>query len=605
MHEGGCTVGAALVTPRNSVRTIVKARELGVLKKSQNRQTRSHRVFYGFVGCAVLCVLVLVGMYGCASRTVQPTPTAAVVDRESATVDIFKVARDVLRFKKDDATLGKRSKKKPQFIESHAIELLQGHPELLKKPLPQLVAELDRREVRPDPTKHVRLVPPMGQPGYDDLRVYFSHPLIETGATRPADNLVSAWRDFLLQAKREIVLNVFDFDLLEIADVLVAKARAGVSVRVGIDRNVIAARAEVKRVYDRLVSGGVQVVQVDSMRLNHQKVAAIDWSQTTNARALFSSGNLTQSCLGPEGDLKDVPAVHRPKESIPNANHVITMKSWLASNLINHELSKTFDQSLGLRGANYPMTGAYQITGPGVPPETFEAYPEPSFIITFTPGGGYRDVGKNILARVIEKSSGPIRMIQFAYSAPAVSAALLAKATDAYRTSGIFDFYSVGDTPFAMQGWSQFLKMSGYKRVKKNRATHFVVDENSPWVQALKPEQIQDLRSRVHIAPFPYGDKQVKVGGESRKVNSKVHHKILAAGDYVVMGTSFNFSKGAEANNEQILVFRSHDLALKVDGAIKYLLSSDPPSVAAEAERRNRAGDSVDDLDDAADEANP
>jgi hypothetical protein len=97
----------------------------------------------------------------------------------------------------------------------------------------------------------------------------------------------------------------------------------------------------------------------------------------------------------------------------------------------------------------------------------------------------------------------------------------------------------------------------------------------------------------------------VKVGGESRKVNSKVHHKILAAGDYVVMGTSFNFSKGAEANNEQILVFRSHDLALKVDGAIKYLLSSDPPSVAAEAERRNRAGDSVDDLDDAADEANP
>lgn len=574
-------------------------------EKSQSRQTRSQRVLYGFVVCAVLCMLVLLGMYGCASRSIQPTPQSATVERESSTTDIFKVARDVLRFKKDDATLSQRSKKKPQFIESHAIELLQGHPELLKKPLRQLVAELDRQEVQPDPTKHVRLVPPAGQSGYEDLRVYFSHPLLEAGAIRPADNLVSVWREFLQQAKREIVLNVFDFDLIEIADVLVAKAQAGVSVRVGIDRNVIAERSEVKRVYDRLLSGGVQVVQVDSMRLNHQKMVAIDWSQPTMARALFSSGNLTQSCLGPEGDLKDIPELRRPKESIPNANHVMTMKSWLAANLINHELSKTFDQSLGLRGASYPMTGAYQITGPGVPPETFEAYPEPSFIITFTPGGGYRDVGKNILARVIEKSSGPIRMIQFAYSAPAVSAALLAKATEAYRTNGVFDFYSVGDTPFAMQGWSQFLKMSGYRRVKRNGSAYFEVDKKSPWVQALRPEHIQDLRSRVHIAPFPYGDKQVKVGGESKKVNAKVHHKILSAGDYVVMGTSFNFSKGAEANNEQILVFRSHELALKVDGAIKYLLSTNPSSVAVEAERRNRAGDGVDDLDDAVGEANP
>lgn len=574
-------------------------------EKSQSQQTRFQRVFYGLIVGAVLCVLVVVGMYGCASRSVQPTRVAVRVEHESSTADIFKVARDVLRFKKDDATLSKRSKKKPQFIESQAIELLQDHPELLKKPLDQLVAEIDRREVQPDPTKHVRLLPPIGQSGYEDIKVYFSHPLIEAGVLRPADNLVSVWRDFLLQAKLEIVLNVFDFDLLEIADVLVAKAQAGVSVRVGIDRNVIAERFEVKRVYDRLVSGGVKVVQVDSMRLNHQKMVAIDWTQPTIARALFSSGNLTQSCLGPEGDLKDIPEALRPKESIPNANHVITMKSWLASNLINHELSKTFDQSLGLRGASYPMTGAYQITGPGVPPETFEAYPEPSFIITFTPGGGYRDVGKNILARVIEKSSGPIRMIQFAYSAPAVSRALLAKATDAYRTSGNFDFYSVGDTPFAMQSWSQFLKMSGYRRIKKNRVTQFVVDEKSPWVQALRSEQIQDLRSRVHIAPFPYGDRQVKVGGESKKVNSKVHHKILAAGDYVVMGTSFNFSKGAEVNNEQILVFRSHELALKVDGAIKYLLSSNPSSVAAEAERRNQIDDEASEFEEDAGEAKP
>lgn len=543
----------------------------------------------------ILFPLVLFGPLR--ALTAETPPNATPNATSSATkADLFKITRDVLQLKKDGANFHSRSKKKSQFVESHVIELLQSQPELLKKPLAQLVKELDRQEVVPDPTKHVRLVPPLGQSGYEDLHVYFSHPLIETGVLRPADNLVSVWREFLTQAEREIVVNIFDFDLLEIAELLIAKSKAGLAVRVGIDHKVIAERPEVRRIFDLMVAGGVKVFAVNSLRLNHQKMAAIDWSQAAKARALFSSGNLTQSCLGPEGDLKDVPANLRPKESTPNANHVVTMKSWLAANLINHELSKTYDHRLGLRGASYPTTGAYQITGPGVPSETFEAYPEPSFLIAFTPGGGYRNVNKNILARVIEKSSGPIRMMQFAYSAWAVSDALLAKAVQSYHARNAFDFYSIGDTPFAMQRWSQFLKMSGYKRTRVNGRAHFAVDEKSPWVTLLKPEQLKDLRSRVRVAPLPYGEKQVKVGSELRKVNAKIHHKLLAAGDYVVMGTSFNFSNGAEANNEQILVFRDRQLAAKVDGAIQYMLRAKPSSVAEEAERRNHAAERADEL---------
>jgi hypothetical protein len=36
-------------------------------------------------------------------------------------------------------------------------------------------------------------------------------------------------------------------------------------------------------------------------------MAAIDWDLPSKAKVLFSSGNLTQSCLNPNGDLAGVP----------------------------------------------------------------------------------------------------------------------------------------------------------------------------------------------------------------------------------------------------------------------------------------------------------
>jgi hypothetical protein len=495
---------------------------------------------------------------------------------------IFQTARDLMI---------PTDKKMNNIPESFVIEELQNKPELLSKARSELIETFSKNVVKnEDPSKHTRLIPPPGMDGYSEMKLFVNHPYYINNKLIPAHNLIEEWKKFILSAEKEIILNVFDFDLQEVAEVLIQQAKKGLDVQVGIDKkSVIDLRPEVKEVHDLLLENGVKVTGVNPVGLNHQKITAIDWSMPEKAAVLFSSGNLTRSCLEPEGDLKGV--VPLPVESVPNANHFITMKSWLLSNLVHHELSKTLSPDYLLRGKQYPINGSYQVTGPGVDPETLEAYPEPSLTISFTPGGGLKNVNKNIIAHFIKLETGKIRMLQFAYSSDEVDQALLFRAEKDYQTKKEFDFMSVGDTPFAMMDWSRFLKMSGMKRVidEKNKKT-YLDDPENPWVKSLGKELIKDVQKKVFIAPKIYGNNWTKVKGKMTKVNAKIHHKILATDNYAIMGTSFNFSEGAESNNEQILVFRDKKLATAVDGMVKYLVESSPGSVAEEGKRRNLSG---------------
>ena len=499
-------------------------------------------------------------------------------------------ARELIEYVQIERSQPDRKTPKPKLIvESEAIDFFQRHPESLTKDASVLYEEIQNEQGLKDPTRHVRLLPPKGQPGYEDLKVFASHPYRMGKKKIPASNLVQVWREFLRQAEKEIILNVYEFDLDEVAYDLILAVGRGITVHVGVDSDAINEKPQLRQIYEKLKSGGVQVTAVDSVGINHQKMAAIDWTLQDKARVLFSSGNLTQSCLGPEGDLKSLKPI--PKESIPNANHVITIKSWLAANLVHHELEKTFSESLDLRGADYPTTGSYQITGPQTSAETLEAYPEGSFIISFTPGGGYESINKNILSHFINRSKGPIRLVQFAYSASSVSESILNRALEDYRSKGKFDFLSIGDTPFAMQGWSQFLKMSGLKRlddVGEMKVTKFEEDPASPWVQLLDKKNLNDLRSKVRIAPKIYGNSWVSFQGKKYEVSSKIHHKLMAAGEFAIVGTSFNFSEGAESNNEQILVFRDPMMVQFVHGVAQELSQKSSASVFQEAQRRNK-----------------
>lgn len=523
------------------------------------------------------------------------TSCSSTEKRNPANTETFTIALDRARNlisyvnekRNQQADQPRQSRLIKPLIESDIINYIQNNPQSLSQSTEQLYNELNQINQTIDPTKHVRLLPPKGQFGYEELQFYSSHSYQLSNKTVPSHNLVSVWRDFVKKAEKEIILNVYEFDLDEIANELILAARRGVNVQVGIDSDVLSEKSNIKTLFDRLISGGVQAVEVNAVGINHQKMVAIDWSIPEKSYALFSSGNLTQSCLGPEGDLKGV--TPRPKQSIPNANHVITMKSWLASNLVYHELTKTFSKDLKLRGASYPTTGSYQITGPGVNPETLEAYPEKSFVISFTPGGGYKSINKNIISHFIEKSDGPIRLVQFAYSSQDVSDALLKRAVRDFQTHGKFDFLSIGDTPFAMQDWSQFLKMSGLKRIRDDvkKVSRFYEDDENQWKKSLTELQLKTLRSKVRVAPRIYNNSTVLAGGTRHPVSAKIHHKLMSAGDFAIIGTSFNFSEGAENNNEQILVFRDPQLAKIVEGIASSLASESPSSVFEEAMRRN------------------
>lgn len=542
-------------------------------------------------------LLVFAFLVSCAGTRPLRTPSGQVPSAPNY-AEIFKKARELLIVSEGDTLTKGQTQILKKMPESSVVEKLQAEPELLFQTREKLIEELDARGASiADPTKHTRLMPPEGKFGYEDLKLYVSHPYYMGRKLVPKSNLVQVWKEFILSAKKEIIVNVFDFDLEEIAEALVIQAQKGLKVRVGIDKkNVIDVRPEVKKVEQLLLLGGVEVTGVMPVGLNHQKMTAIDWSEMDDARVLFSSGNLTKSCLEPEGDLKGTRPL--PKESVPNANHLITLKSWVLANLVHHELTKTLDPSYLLRGRQYPLNGAYQVTGPGVDPNTFEAYPHPSVILTFSPGGGLKNINKNLIAQLIRRETGPIRMLQFAYSAVDVDEALRFRAQQDYQMTGKFDFLSVGDTPFAMREWSRFLIMSGLRReISPDAPQGYFPDPSNPWVMALNEKEMKDLQKKVFVAPRIYGNNTTKVAGKSVKVNAKIHHKILATPRFAIMGTSFNFSAGAESNNEQILVFRDDQLSQAVSGMVKYMVKASPGTVLQEANRRNRYASSVDEGD--------
>ena len=447
------------------------------------------------------------------------------------------------------------------------------------------------------PSKHTRLLPPKGYPGYSDLQITVSHPYYEKGQLTFPGDLVAEWINFFKRAQKRIVVNVFEFDLKEVADVLIEKRKAGLEVRVGMDdksigkllnnRKVVRAKGDKSGIStaDYLRAGGVDVFPVDSVGLNHQKVAAIDWGTPENAWVLFSSGNLTRSCLDRDGDLAGFS--DRPNTSVPNANHVIWMKSFVLANLVNFELSKTLRHSGALRGSQYPTTGSYQVTGPGVNPQTLEAYPSPSLVISFSPGGALRNINKNLVADLIENTSGPLRILQFAFASPEVGTAVLNRAQLEFQERKTFDFIGVGDTPFAMEKWSQFLRMSALKKVVgPDKVKRYFEDTDGDFYKAFNADQLTQIRDKVFIAPRVYGMYHSKIRGRNYESNAKLHHKIVASGDYAILATSFNLSASAENNNEQILIFKDPYLIDAVDGMARYLSESSKTTVYQEYLRR-------------------
>jgi hypothetical protein len=459
-------------------------------------------------------------------------------------------------------------------------DFLKNKPELL-----------ERLRVLSDQTQAFVIQTPNEKSAISEIDVFVNHPRIEAGKTIPAEDLKLTVKEFIGGAKTEIWANFFDFDLMDVAEKFAEKATQGVAVNVGIDANVITARPQVKAVADYLESfrsKGLDLVPINSVGLNHMKIIVRD-PNGPNAAVLLLSGNLTQSCIGKEGDLVDLPESIRPKESVPNANHTVLIKGSIPAIFARHHLVKVL--KMGMRGqSGFPIGGAYKFYSKPTPTANVKT---PWMILSFSPNGGMGDINNDILKQLLLTTTGPVRFLQFAFSSKVVTDAAALRiqrekmAAQAKGYSYTPDFGAVGDAVFAMREFSSLLTMSGMQ--KSLETNIYSEDLSNPFAKALTPAELQKTRSQMLAAPTLYSERSVTVNGQSYPLTSKIHHKIMIVSDWfiTVAGTSFNFSVNAESNNEQIAIFRDEKVARIITGAYEWLKANSRGTVYELATKRN------------------
>lgn len=433
-----------------------------------------------------------------------------------------------------------------------------------------------------DPLEPMELEAPDDRPGYRNAELYASHAIFdENGKEVPASNLKQVLIDFIAGAKTNIKFNVFEYDLEDLNEAFLAAADRGVKISGGIDKNVVLdeKHAEVKALFDALnAHENITMHLVDSVNLNHQKLIVSDYDDPINAKALFSSANFTQSGMGPEGDLVEIPAEERPEWSVPNANHMVVMDSFLAAQVIATNLTLLLED--GLRGQELPLGGAFKVLGPDHDKDGEEDYA----VITFSPRGGLGHISRDVIRRVILNTRGPLRFLQFVFSSEIVYEALLERARLEIAEGGNFDFKSIGDTPFALRPWSMFLKLSGYIL----RKTGFYAKNRAPALRKILGEEAYTaLIDNIRIAPSQYDKRWFKrEGKKSIYVSGILHHKLIVSG-IVTLFMSFNVTDSAESNNEHVLLMKSPRMARKALGLFDGLYRLTDTSVAKETLAEN------------------
>lgn len=454
-----------------------------------------------------------------------------------------------------------------------------------------------------DPQNSLTILDNNGKPGFSDVSIHFNHPLqmdpTDKESTVPAEDLEKIVNDFISGAKHNIMGNVFEFNLVSIAENLIKKSNAGLSVVMGIDKNTTALGKNNKTVTAMLQSqaeknNNFALTLVDPAGLNHQKILIRDYG-TPDAAVLILSGNFTQSCIGKLGDAVDylndptvseIDKIKLMKKSKPNANHAVFLKGGLVAAVAHHELSKTLIEKLKGR-SQYPISGSYTFLG-----DKFDGFKERSeMTLAFSPNGGMGSINKTLFVPLIMKSGGLSMMMQFAMSSPDVLKALIESATNGSTDLNKFDFRFTGDPAFSLREWAIPLLMSGMQRDENK------VYSNNP--DSPLKDIAENLKKSIRINPKHFGEFNVKIKNaegkeENVKLTVKLHHKVMIFPKIkaVVVGTSFNVSDAAESNQEQVAIFKNHPIIKKTEGAFYFLFyENGTMAVATKAELRNKFKD--------------
>jgi hypothetical protein len=414
-----------------------------------------------------------------------------------------------------------------------------------------------------------------GQTAFGNVEIVVSFPYyenpedIKNSKVIPAGDMKGAVVKVIRGAQKTLDSNVFEFNLVEVAQEFIDANDRGITVNLGIDASTIEISEANKAVYAMLVaqmkkSKNFNVVAVDSVGLNHPKLLVADAGEKT-AKTVFSSGNFTQSCIGPEGDQVGVEAEKRSPRSKPNHNHLLIVDGALPALVTQMEIYKSL--SLKYRGREFPISGAYFFKGP-VEAETGKPA---EIILAFSPNGGLGELNDLIARIILSSKEGDILQMQFAFSNEKVVSAFQNRILNMFKKGKGPGYKGFGDPPFAMQFWSGFLSLAGLK-VNKDLEI-YEVDKENPLVKELTPAQLKALQSQIRINPKVYGNfKEKMADGTVAEFSVKVHDKTMAnlLEGWAVAGTSFNTSASAENNQEQLLFIRLMKVVRILAGAYMY-----------------------------------
>lgn len=436
----------------------------------------------------------------------------------------------------------------------------------------------------------------------DQVEYYNSHPgETEDGEIIPADNLHAVKIDFIQRSGILVdgqwvgngYANYYEIDSVEKAQAIVERARMGIPWFVGVDKNKLHTihSEEVARILE--AEPNVMFTPVDSVKLNHQKLMAVNVGYEGYGQVLNATANATISGSHPEGDFHErritnsqgEVVTHIP-EALPNVNEIQIIKSDEIALLVRHELTKTIIYKYkGTRGDNsYPLNGVYRFLG-DVDEDGFQNMID----IAFSPRGAIANINHNILGAAMANAEGDVYLASFAPSSEDFGLGLKKYINKQLEQGKTPRLKWALDPTSSIAHWNLALDFSGLVLAHArgwDEATQgprlFKEIENDSLREALGEELFDELTQGImagkksvfgFVTPKDENDDYYyDEEGNVFRIEVKIHLKSAAADNLAIVGSSFNQSDAAEYNQEQIFVSYIRRIAQRQKAAIRYQL---------------------------------
>lgn len=245
------------------------------------------------------------------------------------------------------------------------------------------------------------------------IKIYFTTPELvypDRRAQRKKSTLEQAVIADITAAKRSVDVAVFDFDLNEVADALIAAHERGVKVRMVIDSENLST-PEVSEITGRIQDAGVTIVFDERSAFMHNKFVVID-SQIV----WMGSWNMTEN------------------DTFRNNNNMLRLRSQLAARAFQEEFNQMFVS--GLFGPKKSILQHPQIMLDDTP-----------IRIYFSPEDG---IAAYILTE-LQQAKQSIRFMAFSYTADPIAEAMITQAQAGMLVQGVFERQNAGGTGAAFE----------------------------------------------------------------------------------------------------------------------------------------------------------